>query len=96
MVFWKPGKESKSVQKEGEGSQGEEEGERGSLEFVDVLKLQYITVLQKYNQCIEFKNRNEGIPGWLCSLAPVIGPGHDPGVPAWSLFLPPPVSLMNK
>ena len=30
------------------------------------------------------KSKNLGIPGWLSSLVPAFGPGHDPGVPGLS------------
>ena len=70
------------------------------------LQIALLIVLRLQKSLTVFKNENEGIPGWLSGLAPAFGPGHDPGVPelspgieshiglpAWSLLLPPPVSL---
>ena len=66
-------------------------GEKKILGFVDIIEHLYPN--QDYlspDSCCKrkiipfLKVAVQGIPGWLGSLAPAFGPGHDPGVPGSS------------
>ena len=46
-------------------------------------KILYISVKSIWSS-VSFKALVSGIPGWLNSLAPALGPGRDPGVPGSS------------